>query len=336
MKLATCDTAFGEARLGALIQNNGSEYFLDLERAGDAAALDPQVINGMGDMLTFIEMSDDVRPYAEELVESLADSAQSSELWTRSEDLKWRCPILQPPQLRDCLMFEEHLQNAFGMLRKTLADQATDPDKALKDFIDKGLYNVPEVWYQIPVYYKVNRFSFIGHEADIIWPYYSEKLDFELEFACVLKNKIKDVSEEVAADSIFGYTIYNDISARDTQSVEMQAQLGPSKGKDFDTGNILGPCIVTADEINPRDLTMLARINGEELCRGNSGSSQWTFPQVISYISRSETLYPGEMIGSGTVGWGCGLEHGRFLQPGDIIELEVSGIGTLRNRIVRN
>jgi 2-keto-4-pentenoate hydratase/2-oxohepta-3-ene-1,7-dioic acid hydratase in catechol pathway len=125
------------------------------------------------------------------------------------------------------------------------------------------------------------------------------------------------------------------VSARDVQSVEMQASLGPSKGKDFDTGNILGPCIVTADSVDADDMTMIARINGEEWCRGNSGSAHWTFAEVIAHASKSETLVPGECIGSGTVGGGCGLEHGRFLNPGDVIELEVSGIGTLRNRIVR-
>jgi len=232
-------------------------------------------------------------------------------------------------------MFEDHLLNSYAMLRKTLADQQPDPVAALADFEARGVYRIPQVWYDIPVYYKANRFSFIGHEEDIIWPEYSEKLDFELEYACVLNRRIKDVSVSDAKDCIFGYTIFNDVSARDVQSIEMQAQLGPSKGKDFDTGNILGPCIVTADAVDADDMVMVARVNGEEWCRGNSGSARWTFADVIAHASRSETLVAGELIGSGTVGGGCGLEHGRFLQPNDVIELEVEGIGTLRNRIVR-
>jgi 2-keto-4-pentenoate hydratase/2-oxohepta-3-ene-1,7-dioic acid hydratase in catechol pathway len=232
-------------------------------------------------------------------------------------------------------MFEEHLLNSYAMLRKTLAEQEADPEAALAEYEAKGVYRIPSVWYDIPVYYKANRFSFIGHDEDIIWPEYSEKLDFELEYACVLNSYTKDVSLEEAKKRIFGYTIFNDVSARDVQSVEMQASLGPSKGKDFDTGNILGPCIVTADSVDADDMTMIARINGEEWCRGNSGSAHWTFAEVIAHASKSETLVPGECIGSGTVGGGCGLEHGRFLNPGDVIELEVSGIGTLRNRIVR-
>jgi hypothetical protein len=131
------------------------------------------------------------------------------------------------------------------------------------------------------------------------------------------------------------YTIFNDVSVRDAQAVEMEGRRGPAKGKDFDTGNAMGPCLVRADEIpNPYNLTMIARVNGEEWGRGNSGSMYWKFEDLISYISRSETLYPGEFLGLGTVGNGCGLEHMRFIKPGDVIELEVERIGVLRNRVV--
>jgi 2-keto-4-pentenoate hydratase/2-oxohepta-3-ene-1,7-dioic acid hydratase in catechol pathway len=98
----------------------------------------------------------------------------------------------------------------------------------------------------------------------------------------------------------------------------------------------MGPCLVTADEIpDPHALTMTARINGEEWTRGNSATMHWTFEQIIEFVSRDETLYPGEFLGSGTVGGGCGLELDRWLAPGDLIELEVERIGTLRNRIVK-
>jgi len=116
---------------------------------------------------------------------------------------------------------------------------------------------------------------------------------------------------------------------------EMQAMLGPCKGKDFDTGNVFGPCITTADEIDPNGLTMIARVNGEEWSRGSSGAMYHSFGDCIAHASRSETIHPGEIFGSGTVGGGCGLEQLRFLSPGDVIELEIDGIGVLRNRIVR-
>ena len=144
-----------------------------------------------------------------------------------------------------------------------------------------------------------------------------------------------DISAEKAREHIFGFTIFNDVSARDYQTREMQGMLGPCKGKDFDTGNVLGPCIATADEIDPYDLTMTARVNGEEWSRGNSGTIHHRFEDCIAHVSQSETLHPGEILGSGTVGNGCGLELKRFLSPGDVVELEIEGIGVLRNRIVR-
>ena len=141
---------------------------------------------------------------------------------------------------------------------------------------------------------------------------------------------------EEARAHIFGYLIFNDVSARDIQMREMQGQLGPTKGKDFDTGNILGPWLVTADEVpDPYNLTMVARVNGEEWSRGNSATMHHKFEDMIAYASADETLHAGEFLGSGTVGNGCGLEQGRFLKPNDVVELEIDGLGLLRNRFVK-
>jgi 2-keto-4-pentenoate hydratase/2-oxohepta-3-ene-1,7-dioic acid hydratase in catechol pathway len=331
MKLITFEVPSGALKLGAL-RDDSEGLIIDLA----AGALDIGLENSsLASMLSLIEAGPGGSQIASEVVDAAKMMQHREWAGISSSSIKWKSPLPVPPQLRDCLMFEEHLLNSYAMLRKTLAEQEADPEAALAEYEAKGVYRIPSVWYDIPVYYKANRFSFIGHDEDIIWPEYSEKLDFELEYACVLNSYTKDVSLEEAKKRIFGYTIFNDVSARDVQSVEMQASLGPSKGKDFDTGNILGPCIVTADSVDADDMTMIARINGEEWCRGNSGSAHWTFAEVIAHASKSETLVPGECIGSGTVGGGCGLEHGRFLNPGDVIELEVSGIGTLRNRIVR-
>jgi 2-keto-4-pentenoate hydratase/2-oxohepta-3-ene-1,7-dioic acid hydratase in catechol pathway len=117
---------------------------------------------------------------------------------------------------------------------------------------------------------------------------------------------------------------------------EMTASLGPGKGKDFDTGNVIGPWIVTADEVpDPYDLTMIVRVNGEERGRGNSSEMHFRFEDFIEHVSREETLRAGEYLGSGTVGNGAGLEFGRFLEEGDVIELEISKLGVLRNKLVR-
>jgi 2-keto-4-pentenoate hydratase/2-oxohepta-3-ene-1,7-dioic acid hydratase in catechol pathway len=234
-------------------------------------------------------------------------------------DAEMRCPI-HPVQYRDCLVFEEHLINSFKAAEKMTG----------------RTFAIPQVWYDQPIYYKGNRMSFIGDGQDIRWPNYAEFVDIELELAIVIGKQGTDIPKGEAEGYIWGYTILNDVSARDAQMVEMAGQLGPAKGKDFDTGNILGPWIVTADEIaHPVALDMEAHVNGERWGGGNSRLMHHSFARIIEHISASETLYPGEVIGSGTVGTGCGLEIGRRLTPGDEIALTVEKIGTLRNRIVR-
>jgi 2-keto-4-pentenoate hydratase/2-oxohepta-3-ene-1,7-dioic acid hydratase in catechol pathway len=201
----------------------------------------------------------------------------------------------------------------------------------------KGILAIPQVWYERPIFYHPNRLNVVGPDEDVLWPAYSSALDFELEFGCFIGTPGKDIPRERARRHIFGYTIFNDVSARDEQTREMPGQLGPGKGKDFDTGNVLGPCLVTADELpDPYKLTMAVRVNGEEWGRGNSSEMRWRFEDCIAHVARSETLYPGEFFASGTVGGGSGLEQMRFLKPGDVVELEVEGIGVLRNRFVKS
>ena len=191
------------------------------------------------------------------------------------------------------------------------------------------------MFFDIPAYYKGNRFSIAGHGADVHWPAYSDEVDYELEFSIVIGKKGKDISRDRAHEYIFGYMVFNDFSARDAQKREMGLPLGPAKGKDFDGGNIFGPCIVTPDELpDPYNLEMVARVNGEEWSRGNSNMMTHKFEDMIAYVSQSETLYPGEIFGSGTVTRGCGWDIGKYPKRGDEIELEVEGIGILRNKIV--
>ena len=234
-------------------------------------------------------------------------------------DVEMRCPI-RPVQYRDCLVFELHLKNCSDAFERT----------------NGSGFDIPAVWYSQPIYYKGNRMSFIGHGQDVQWPAYAEHLDVELEMAIIIGKQGKDISKADAPGYIWGYTILNDVSARDAQMAEMPGQLGPAKGKDFDTGNILGPWIVTADEIpHPARLDMELHVNGDRWGGGNSASMQHDFARIIEHISSSETLYPGEVIGSGTVGTGCGLELDKRLSPGDRFDLTIEKIGTLSNRIVR-
>ena len=283
-----------------------------------------------GSMLSLMEAGPDALAAARQ---TAADPPSAAVLDTANIEL--RTPLPQPPQIRDCLCFEEHLIQAFTVLRKNRAAAEPNPEAALIEFEKQGLFQIPEVWYQQPIYYKANRLAVIGTEEDVLWPDYAELMDYELEFGFFMGTGGKNIPKEKARDHIFGYSTFNDISARDAQAIEMPGGLGPGKGKDFDTGNVIGPCIVTADELDPYDCTMIARINGEEWSRGHSGSMHWTFEDLIAHASRSETLYPGEFFGSGTVGGGCGLEQERYLSDGDVIELEIEGIGVLRNKIVR-
>ena len=136
------------------------------------------------------------------------------------------------------------------------------------------------------------------------------------------------------SDYIAGFTIMNDFSARDIQRKEMKVRLGPAKGKDFATA--IGPVLVTPDEIgDPYNLRMAAKVNGELWSEGNSGTIYHSFEKMIAFASQDEMLYPGDLIGSGTVGTGCGLEIDRWIQPGDVVELEIEKIGVLRNKVVK-
>ena len=311
MKLATIRIGDGRERVAVVL--DGERRLLDLGsayervRGGESAAL--------ASMLALIGGGEAVLELARQLVEAAPEEAMVD----RSA-VTLLAPIPVPPQIRDFLAFEQHLKGAFAM-----AEQLTGRHM-----------DIPAVWYQQPIYYKANRFSVVGPDAEVRWPDYAQLLDYELELACVIGRGGVDIAAEEAAGHIFGYTIFNDVSARDAQATEMEGQLGPAKGKDFDTGNVLGPWLVTADEVgDPYDLTMVARVNGEEWSRGHSGTMHHRFGDIVAFVSRSETLHPGEILGSGTVGGGCGLELGRFLNPGDVIELEVERIGVLRNRIIK-
>lgn len=194
---------------------------------------------------------------------------------------------------------------------------------------------IPEAWFEIPAYYKGSTVGFIGDQENILWPSYTEILDYELELGCVISRDAYNVKEKDASKYIFGFTILNDISARDIQKKEMSIRLGPAKGKDF--CSILGPVITTFDEFKNKEpnLKMQAHLNGELISEGQSGDSRYSFSQMIEHVSKDEWVLAGDLFGSGTVGTGCGLENGHFLKDGDSIELTIEKIGTLKNQVVR-
>jgi fumarylacetoacetate (FAA) hydrolase len=173
------------------------------------------------------------------------------------------------------------------------------------------------------VFYFSNPAAIYGPEDEVPYPHGTEELDYELEVAAIVGGE----------GAIGGFTVMNDWSARDLQRKEMKVGLGPAKGKDFATS--LGPIVVTPDELDGSDAVMTARVNGEERSRGNLGDMYFSWEQIAAQAALNTRLVVGDVLGSGTVGTGCILElgDGRWLQPGDVVELEVEGIGVLRNTV---
>ncbi|MFF8717633.1 fumarylacetoacetate hydrolase family protein [Streptomyces sp. NPDC015184] len=309
MKLATVE--HDRVERTALVLDQGERLLL-LDRAH-------RLVTGehaptLTTMQTIIDGGEPVR----QTLQRLAEQAPPEAVVAASE-VRWLSPLPRPVQIRDFGSFMDHFRNARSRIQGIPADQV----------------ELPAIMLERPLYYVTNRLSVTGHDSDIHWPRYSSVRDYELEFACVLGRDGTDIPAADAQSHIFGYTIFNDFSARDTQLEEIATGLGLSKSKDFTDSNVLGPWIVTADELgDPYRLTMTARINGEEVSRGTSADMHHTFADMIAFASQSTRLHAGEVLCSGTVPTGCGLEHGRFLEPGDTVELEVSGLGVLRNRVV--
>jgi fumarylacetoacetate (FAA) hydrolase len=235
------------------------------------------------------------------------------------EAVTLHAPLMRPTTLRDAYAFENHV----------IAANA-----------NRGR-EVPEEWYKFPIFYFTNPNNIYGPDDEIPYPAYTDELDYELEIAAIVGKPGRDIKPEDAPQHIFGFTVFNDWSARDVQREEMKLSLGPAKGKDF--ASSLGPCILTLDGLTGRsagrpgvyDLDMRARINGVEKSHGNFKDIHWSFGDILARASQSVTLLPGDVIGSGTVGTGCLLEltkgKGPWLKSGDEVELEISEIGILRN-----
>jgi 2-keto-4-pentenoate hydratase/2-oxohepta-3-ene-1,7-dioic acid hydratase in catechol pathway len=218
---------------------------------------------------------------------------------------------LVPRSLRDFLAFEGHLRNAYRNLGR----------------------DVPAEWYDVPVYYRSMGTTVIGPDTVLPWPSYSRQLDHELELAAVIGRPCRDVRAEDALGCVFGFTIWNDMSARDVQRRELPVGMGPAKAKEWDGSNVLGPCIVTSDEIDLDTLELEVRVNGERWGGDRVAAMHHSFGHLIAYAAQDQTLLPGEVLGSGTATGGSGLELDRWIQPGDVIEMEAGPIGVLRNTV---
>lgn len=339
MKLVTFEHGKTQ-RGGVLLEDKEGETILDLEiafawlerdkgRAADLRAVAERY--GVG-VLGFVEHAEEARPAADEIVRRFAEgkappSFDGRRLSVASKDVSLAAPIPRPPSMRDGYAFRQHVETA----RR-----------------NRGLEMIPE-FDQFPVFYFTNHQAVIGPGDLRVQRMHLDRLDFELEAAIVVGKRGRNVPAADADALVFGFTIMNDFSARALQMEEMKLSLGPAKGKDFATG--LGPWLVTADELAPKatktpngtkwDLGMRAFVNGAQVSRGNVADMNWTFAQILERASYGVTLYPGDVIGSGTCGTGCFLElngskitNNQWLQPGDVVALEIDGLGRLANRVV--
>ncbi len=341
----------------ATFQKNGQNHLgVVLAERNIIIALEVACLGRLGkscgqfkDMLSFLRGGKEAVMQAQETLDYVESYAQAEDGF---EDVSFPLsevsllsPLPVPESIRDFMTFEAHILNATRKAGFTFlggealtkldekAAQLMSGEKSLAGRLNKA-------WYQQPLYYKSNRFSVIGSDAQTIIPQGCKNFDYELEWGIFISKKGRNIRIDEAHDYIGGYTIFNDFSARDLQMPEMKGRLGPAIGKDFDTGNAIGPFLVTPDEItDPYNLEMVARVDGVEYSRGNTKDMHWSFEQIISHLSQTQTLYPGEFIGSGTCsglqGKGCGLEQGRFLRAGHVVELEVEGLGILRNSVAK-
>lgn len=320
MKLVSFRNKNGQSRAGWM----KDEGVVDMHQISNGALPD--------NMLSFIDNHEDY--FALIKKHGLEEAEPTHAL----EEVKLLAPLPNPRSFRDYVGFEMHMLNAsrsFG-------------------------HKVGEAWYEMPIFYFTNHHGIFGPDDEIKRPAKETKLDIELELAVIIGKKGRDIKANEADDYIFGYTIFNDWTARAIQKVEMEIPLGPHKGKDF--ANAIGPFIVTKDEMEKYrvpfsesffeaplkvpavkgdrlDLKMTSRINGKTICEGNYKTVYYNFPQMIERASENGvTMMPGDILGSGTVGWGSLIENKfevhRPLEPGDAVELEIEGIGVLRNKVI--
>lgn len=342
MKLVTFKNTKGQTRIGWLTKDG--QGVVDMKRT------DKRLPN---DMLSFIDKNEAYfKIIKDNNLEDTPPQYWTSDFGFRTADVTLpksetrdpKCqvtllaPLPNPRSFRDYVGFEQHMLNASKSFGHT----------------------VGEAWYEIPIFYFTNHQAIYGMNDAIKRPEKEIKMDLELEIAVIMGKKGKDILAENADDYIFGYTVFNDWTARFIQKKEMTVPLGPHKGKDF--ANAIGPCIVTKDEfeqyrcsisreMHPEhlvmplttgdrfDVKMTAKINDAVICEGNYKTVYWTFPQMIERASENNvTLMPGDILGSGTVGWGSLIENNftvhRPIEPGDVVELEIEGIGVLRNKVI--
>lgn len=317
----------GQERLGVEAADG---RLIDLDRAQRLRGGEP--FSPFSDMLALIEGGDAALDAAHVLRDHAPDEALHD-----IGSVTLAPPIPRPRKIRAFSVYPQHLQQAVAGAGRILAAKEASPDvptdvngelSGLNGLISPG-------WFETPGYYYSDCTAITATGSDVAWPAYSSWIDYELELAAIIGRRGKDITAGEACDYIFGYSLLNDLSARDAQFKAMATGLGVAKGKDFDQSNPFGPCIVTADEIpDPYALKLAIRVNGETWTDGTTAGPHWSFGDCIAYASQSQTIYPGELFSTGCIANCCSMELMRTVRRGDRIEFDVEGIGVLRTRIV--
>ncbi len=317
MKLATFEvhTDLGpQTRVGvvdgsALLDVNAG-YARVLADEGKSRPGDRADVIAPSDMLDFIRTGDDAIEAVREVLDAKFESdvcgPSGARIRYNHNEVRLRSPLPRPNFIRDYTVFEEH---------------ATDVEK-------------PDVWYDIPVYFKTNHDTVVDPGADVHWPSWEEKLDFEFEVAAIIGEPGQNIDSDDALSHVFGFTIFNDFTARELLFREIEMPLGPAKSKDFANG--FGPYIVPTEDFDAHSAEGRALVNGEEWTTATLSDMYHSWGEIIEHTSKDEPLQPGDVLGAGTFPDGCCMDQNRWIDPGDTIELQVDGIGTLSHRVVRS
>ncbi len=279
------------------------------------------------DTLAFVQHLAVAKPAIEALLDRLPPDKLQTKCLLRSE-LQLLPSVLRPLSLRDTIGFEQHVVNCVNQYLREKSSFLGAINSLSLRLRRKPIGGIPTDIKSLPYHYFANLNSIVGDGAIVTMPAGETHMDFELELGVVIGKKGKNIAVDDAHSYIAGYTIFNDYSARDIQFDYTKCRIGPGKGKSFDGGNVLGPYFVTADEVDDvYSLGMRAWVNGEQWTDSSMSSMTLRFDRMISILSRDETLYPGDIIGSGTTPNGSGMELGRYLRSGDVVELEIDGLG---------
>ncbi|MCJ2103515.1 fumarylacetoacetate hydrolase family protein [Methylobacterium sp. E-046] len=243
----------------------------------------------------------------------------------------------QPRSYRDFMLYERHyIQAAYGYLRR-FRPVVSGIARGFKTVTGRDLppLRPASLWYHKPIYYMGNHLAFVADGAEIVWPSYTDALDYELELGFFLCRPLLNATPEEAMTAIGGFAVFNDFSARDVQAPEMRSGFGPQKSKHF--CNAISSIVVSADEVIDRFDNLRGRVilNEQTVAECASAGARFSLGESLAHVSREERLYAGEFFGTGTWPNGSGLENGHWLKPGDTIRIEIDGVGSLTNKVVQ-